>query len=419
MTIEISHKTKEINGCVTLNGSKSISNRVLIIRALSENPFKIHNLSTSDDTQSLLSLLESHEEIRDCHHAGTTFRFLTAFLSMTPGTQILTGSERMKNRPVKDLVEALRPLGAHIEYMDKEGYPPLKIHSPREKVNNRVKISASTSSQFLSALLLLGPTLPNGLILDIDGPVVSRPYVDMTISVMRYFGVEVEENHQTIVIAPQKYLAKDYHVEGDWSAASYYYLAASLSEKADIDIKGLFKDSLQGDMEMTTIAQNFGIQTEFHHDRVRIIKDGSLKKSSYFEQDFMRIPDLAQSVAVICAGLGIHGLFSGLQTLRVKETDRIAALQTELKKVGVHFIKIPEKFAKKSEKEYYLVEGDAGKYTGDIPSFDTYDDHRMAMSLAPLSLLYPVRIHHPEVVSKSYPDFWHDLSSLGFDVTYL
>jgi 3-phosphoshikimate 1-carboxyvinyltransferase len=419
MTIEISHSTKDITGSVTLNGSKSISNRVLIIRALSENTFHIENLSTSDDTQTLLSLLENNDEILDCHHAGTTFRFLTAFLSMTPGTQILTGSERMKNRPVKDLVEALRPLGANIDYLEKEGYPPLKIHNPREKINNRVKISASTSSQFISALLLIGPTLPEGLTMDIEGPIVSRPYVDMTIGIMRYFGVEVEETSQMIRIAPQKYEAKDYVVEGDWSAASYYYIIASLSKEARIRINGLFKESLQGDKEIEDLGKKFGVKTEYHQGGVTLIKDESLKTTSYLEHDFLKTPDLAQSVAVICAGLGVHGLFSGLQTLRVKETDRIAALQTELKRLGVQFIKIPPKFAKKSDKEFYLLEGKASDYDGTIPAFDTYDDHRMAMSLAPLSLLYPVRIHHPEVVSKSYPDFWNDLSSLGFDVIYL
>lgn len=417
--IELSHPTKIIHGSVLLSGSKSVSNRVLIIKALSGKKFTIQNLSPSDDTQLLSQLLDSQDEVWDCHHAGTTFRFLTAFLAVRPGTQILTGSERMKNRPIKDLVDALRQLGADIEYLENPGYPPLKIHSPSFKDHNHIRISASVSSQFISALLLISPTLPGGMVIEMEGTVVSRPYIDMTIDIMAYFGVHVKESNHTFRITQQKYQNREFFVEGDWSAASYFYIIAGLSKKSDIQIGGLFEESLQGDKEIVHIGEKMGIKTDFHQQGLTIVKNEDVKSTPLLEQDFLKVPDLAQSVSVMCAGTGTHGLFSGLQTLRLKETDRITAVRTELQKVGVSFFKIPEKFAKKSNKEFYLMEGNAAHYTGDTPTFNTYEDHRMAMSFAPLALLYPIRIHHPEVVSKSYPSFWDNLAALGFKITYV
>lgn len=417
--ILLTHLNKSILGNITLEGSKSLSNRVLIIQALSKGAFSIRNLSKSDDTQTLLSLLEKEGKIWNAHHAGTTFRFLTAYLSITKGTQILTGSERMKNRPIKDLVEALNKLGANIEYLEKEGYPPLKINGPPDRWENEISLSAATSSQFISALLLIAPMLPQGLAIKMEGTIVSRPYIDMTIDLMRYFGIKVEVDNNLIKIAQQAYQARDFFVEGDWSAASYYYIMASLSNKVDIKLNGLFHNSLQGDRAIVKMGEKFGIKTEFNQEGLTLIKDVTLPSSGYIEQDFLETPDLAQSVAVMCAGTGKHGLFSGLQTLQVKETDRIQALKAELGKLGVTFVKIPQKFAKKSDKEFFVLEGDARKYIGEMPAFDTYEDHRMAMSFASFSLLYPILIHNPEVVSKSYPGFWEDLMSLGFNIEYL
>ncbi len=415
-SITLTSPQKTVGGSIALNGSKSISNRVLIIQALAQEKFNILNLSNSDDTQTLQHLLKDNGTTWDAHHAGTTYRFLTSFLSTQQGTQILTGSERMKNRPIGDLVTALIELGADIEYMEKEGFPPIKIHSPNDKWQNEISLSASTSSQFISSLLLIAPSLPDGLTLHLIGEVVSRPYIDMTIGIMKEFGVIVEDTGDKIIVLPQKYVAKDYYVEGDWSAASYYYAIAALSAKANIKIKGLFKKSLQGDSAIAKIAEKFGVTTEFSNSDLTITRDENSFTNSYIEQDFLETPDIAQSVAVMCAGTGKHGLFSGLQTLKIKETDRINALQVELAKVGVHFVKLPQKFAKKSSKEYYLLEGDARNHSGDVPTFDTYEDHRMAMCLAPLAKLYPIKFNNPDVVSKSYPGFWKDLQTLGFEV---
>ncbi len=414
--LNIYNSSKRINGTITLNGSKSISNRVLMIQALATSKFNIDNLSNSDDTQTLKNLLSDNADIWDAHHAGTTFRFLTAYLSTKVGIQILTGSDRMKNRPIGDLVDALNGLGAHIEYMEKHGYPPLKIGPPKDIWSNEISLSASTSSQFISALLLIAPTLPSGLTIHLIGEVVSRPYIDMTIGMMRDFGIDVEDNGSLIKIKPQSYMTKDYFVEGDWSAASYYYTIAALSEEASITIKGLMQNSLQGDKAIVQIGSKFGIKTDFQHLKLTITKDSKSMSASYIEQDFLDTPDIAQSVAVMCAGTGKHGLFSGLQTLKIKETDRIHALKVELSKIGVHLVKVPQKFAKKSDKEHYILEGDARKHFGDSPIFDTYEDHRMAMCLAPLALLFPIKINNPEVVSKSYPHFWEDLKKLGFEI---
>jgi len=414
--LNLYNSSKGINGTIKLNGSKSISNRVLIIQALTSQKFNIDNLSNSDDTQTLNKLLGDNAEIWDAHHAGTTFRFLTSYLSTRKGTQILTGSERMKNRPIGDLVNALNGLGAKIEYIEKEGYPPLKIHAPSESWSKEISLSASTSSQFISALLLIAPTLPSGLTIHLQGEVVSQPYIDMTIGIMRDFGIEIDDFGSLIKVMPQKYIPKDYFVEGDWSAASYYYAIAAISKEAEITIEGLMKNSLQGDKDIVHIAKKFGIKTDYGYLTLTLSKRKDSFSAAYIEQDFLETPDIAQSVAVMCAGTGKHGLFSGLQTLKIKETDRIHALKVELSKVGTHLVKVPQKFAKKSEKEHYMVDGDAREYKGEMPVFDTYEDHRMAMCLAPLALLFPIKINNPEVVSKSYPAFWEDIKKLGFEI---
>ncbi|MBC7883916.1 MAG: 3-phosphoshikimate 1-carboxyvinyltransferase [Saprospiraceae bacterium] len=407
---------REISGEIKLNGSKSISNRALLIRALCKDKFNIFNLSDSDDTAFLNHLLNDGVDLFDAHHAGTTYRFLTAYLATKEGTQILTGSERMQQRPVKVLVDALNQLGANITYVDNEGYPPIKISSPNDHWGNEITLPADISSQYISALLMIAPTLPDGLRICLEGEIVSGPYIEMTIGMMNYFGVSVRWHEQTLIVPNQEYISKDYHVESDWSAASYYYIIAALSERANIELLGLHQHSLQGDAAISEICQNFGIESLFFDNKVQIIKKKNASFIESVEYDFIKVPDLAQSVSVICAGLGVKCLFSGLQTLRIKETDRILALQNELMKLNVTLHKSPEMISNNAEEENYKQEGKACANESLPPIINTYNDHRMAMAFATLGLLFPIRINDPQVVSKSYPGFWKDLEVLRFDV---
>ncbi len=416
--IELSHPDGRIEGIITLSGSKSISNRVLLIRALSGKHFDIFNISDSQDTQILQSLLDADTDFYDTHHAGTTFRFMTAYLALQPGEQVLTGSDRMKQRPIKALVDALNHLGANIEYMENEGFPPLRIKAPASQWKNTVNLTANISSQYISALLLIAPLLDNGLDIILEGEVVSEPYMDMTIDIMKYFGVSVIRKANILSVASQTYQLKDYDVESDWSSASYYYLIAGLSQQADITIRGLHKGSIQGDQVIGEIANKFGITTTFEDKEIHISKKADSTKPDYLEINCIKTPDLAQTIALLCAGNGTQVLFSGLQTLKIKETNRIEALKNELYKLQVTLVKLPDRFSKKAPKEYYLQEGKA-TFSDETITFDTYDDHRMAMSFAPLSVLHPVIIDNAEVVEKSYPNFWNDLISLGFGVKWL
>ena len=405
MTSITVHKTdRKINGVIDLARSKSISNRALIIRALSNQDFPIHHLANAKDTRLLNALLPSESEIRDAGAAGTTFRFLTAYLSLQKGTQVLTGTERMKQRPIGILVDALRHLGANISYLENEGYPPLKIGPPDNfGQTSTLTIAANTSSQYISALLMIAPTLPKGLSLTLAGKVVSRPYIEMTLRLMQYFGVQHEWIGDTIHVVPQKYLPKEFTVEADWSAASYYYAKAAFADEVDLQINGLYPNSVQGDAVLVDMMKVFGVVTDFNEAGIRLRKDPSLSRPK-FEWDFIRCPDLAQTLFVVCGGLGIEGWFTGLETLRIKETDRIGAMQTELNKVGVSLTEAADK------EDYYIVRQGA-KVTGS-PIFSTYEDHRMAMALAPLAMFGKVRVAEPNVVEKSYPAFWEDLERL-------
>jgi 3-phosphoshikimate 1-carboxyvinyltransferase len=419
MMYEISKPNKSIVGTVHLDGSKSFSNRVLIIQALCDQPFAVHNCSGSKDTTTLQHLLEQFkttlEQPFDTGAAGTTFRFMTAFLALQKGTQVLTGSARMKQRPIGKLVEALRKLGCNIEYLEAEGFPPLQINSPNKLNNNVLSISADTSSQYISALLMVAPTLEKGLNLSLEGTIVSRPYIEMTLALMAYFGVAHTWHENTISIAPQAYKPAEITVEADWSAASYYYaLAAFADDSLDLTLLGLFPESLQGDAVCTEIGTHFGIETTAVAGGIRLKKSGA-QPTDFFEYDFMKCPDIAQTFAVVCAGLGIQGLFSGLETLAIKETDRVLALKTELGKLGVSFVKLPARFSQKTAVQYFSVEGKAAWEAP--PVFATYEDHRMAMAFTPLAHFGPVRIEDPAVVAKSYPNFWRDLATLGFEIT--
>ena len=417
MSIEVSYKKDKIAGTVKLDGSKSLSNRALIIRALCPDHFEIDNICASDDSIILQKLLsQSSDEIYDTGHAGTCYRFMTAYLALKEGSQVLTGSARMKERPIGILVDALTSLGADIEYMENEGYPPLRINAfDHQKSISKVSISGGVSSQYISALIMIAPTLPEGLEIIIEGELVSRPYLEMTLKMMGYFGIDHTLEKNKISIPNQAYHAKDILIEADWSAASYYYSIASIKQ-ADITLQGLFKDSWQGDAAISEIGKKFGIETTYGKNELTITSNPD-NRSQHLDHDFIKEPDIAQTVAVMCAANGVEGFFTGLQTLRIKETDRIDALKTELAKVNASLYKLPPKMSKKSGNEYYGIAGKASAQ--EIPVFETYKDHRMAMSFAPLAMLFPIQIVKPEVVSKSYANFWKDLASLGFDIQEL
>jgi 3-phosphoshikimate 1-carboxyvinyltransferase len=317
----------------------------------------------------------------------------------------------MKQRPIKVLVDACRKLGATISYLENEGFPPLKINSGTMSGDKLLAIPANTSSQYISALLLIAPILPGGLSLELTGKIVSRPYIEMTLGLMQYFGVSHTWENQVIIISEQAYQAKPFIVEADWSAASYYYSLAALSEQADISLNGLFENSLQGDSALVNIFESFGVKTHFTARGIRLIKNQTLIPDT-FHYDFILCPDLAQTLAVVCAALGTKGYFSGLETLRIKETDRIQALENEISKGGCHI----SLFSTDSTtgKEVFEV---SGKFeSSDTPVFKTYEDHRMAMAFAPLALLMPIEIEEPMVVIKSYPDFWTDFQQLGLTI---
>lgn len=413
MAIRIRKQDKKIKGKIHLAGSKSISNRALIIRALCRDNFAIEGLAASHDTQTMLSLLSQEGSATyDAGPAGTTFRFMTAYLSLQKGSQILTGSERMKQRPIGVLVDALKVLGADIEYLEKEGYPPLKINEASNFGSiDKISLPANISSQYISALLMIAPTLPNGLSLELEGEIVSIPYIEMTLNMMAVFGIEYNWEGQVISIAAQSYQAKPFTVEADWSAASYYYSIAALADEVDLELHGLFEESTQGDSAIAKMMEDLGVQTTFHGDHLRLTKSGHVKPS--FEYDFIKCPDLAQTLVACCAGMGVTGLFTGLQTLRIKETDRIAALKAELIKGNAYFTQLPPKFSPKSGMEYHMIDG---QFEVESATIETYEDHRMAMALAPLSMLGPLIIEDKDVVNKSYPAFWKDLETLGFEV---
>lgn len=419
MNLHLPKRTLQVD--LTLDGSKSISNRALIVLALagaSGEEF-LTGLSTSKDTTTLLRLLADERAgatTFDAGDAGTVFRFMAAYLATRPGTQVLTGSARMQQRPIGALVDGLRQLGAHIEYLDNQGFPPLQIgESPNLGRGLRtLPVEAGVSSQFLSALLMIAPYLPEGIELVPTGRLVSRPYLDLTLSVMRHFGAQCGWQGEHLVVEPGAYTARPMQVEADWSAASYWYSFAALADQAEMRLGGLFEKSGQGDAVVAKMMEQFGVESTFDATGVRLKKAPGATVAPVFEWDFLECPDIAQTLAVTCAGTGVQGLFSGLETLSIKETDRIAAIKNELAKVGASFAKLPARFSQKHpDATYYLLEGQAHWSADAPPTFATYGDHRMAMAFAPLALLGPIEIEHPDVVKKSYPQFWEHLSLLG------
>ncbi|MCO5249059.1 MAG: hypothetical protein M9887_08945 [Chitinophagales bacterium] len=402
-------KDKIVKGEVTLNGSKSISNRVLIIKSLCKGNVNIDNLSNADDTVTLKNLLDSNSSYLDAGAGGTTYRFLTAYLATQENREvILTGSERMQKRPIRVLVDALRELGADISYEKEEGYPPLKIKGKKLE-GGKISIPASTSSQFITALLLIAPQLENGLQLELVGEIVSLPYIQMTLKLMKYFGISTLFEKNIITIWSSEYQARDFFVEADWSAASYYYSIVFLADEAQIQLNGLSQESTQGDAVIADIFAPF-VKTEYKDHRIFLSKRENTLPDT-FEYDFIECPDLAQTVIVALAAKKINTQLKGLKTLLIKETDRVAALDTELGKYGVRLK------GSVAENHWFLQAETFNKDVFPLPQISTYEDHRMAMSIAPLSLITnEILIAEPDVVSKSYPLFWEDLKRLGMIV---
>ena len=396
---------------IILPSSKSISNRVLILNALCENPKPINNLSECDDTAVVVKALHENKRTIDIGAAGTAMRFLTAYLAGRPGDRLLTGMERMQNRPVKILVDALRSVGAHIEYLEKEGYPPLHIKGQTLK-GGEIELDGSISSQYISALLMMAPVMTNGLRLHLTGSIISMPYINLTIQLMEQFGVIVFKEGHSLTVLPQQYeLDNDFTVESDWSAASYWYeiIALSKDRTSSVTLTGLWPDSLQGDSSIVGLFDRLGVKTSFYPLGVTLTKKQRTLNSPLFF-DFTSMPDMAQTIAVTCVILHIPFRFTGLQSLKIKETDRLVALQTELQKLG------------------YLLEiqnDDTLEWRGErceatiSPVIATYKDHRMAMAFAPVSLRleHGIRIANPQVVTKSYPSFWNDLEKANFTKT--
>lgn len=408
MMLKLNLQYPAYKGNVALPASKSLCNRALIINALGGGP--LENISPANDSQTLQKLLEQyhkqpHNIIYDAGAGGTTYRFMLAFLATHPGKQILTGSKRMKQRPVEPLVNALRQIGANIQYLERQGYPPLSIGPFSESPKNEVCLSANVSSQFLSALLLVSPKLKNGLRIHSPGQIVSRPYLDMTLKLMNFYGVKVQEKKDTFLVkAKQRYNNTPYRIEPDWSAASYFYALAALANKADLWIPGLTENSLQGDAVLSEWMTSWGVETRFENGGIRLLRRPEIPRQPPKEMDFYYQPDLAQTFALLSSILGHPLRLHGLQTLRIKETDRIAALQTELAKV-----KVTAKVLGPKNNPSLYVSGRA--HWNSPPVFDTYDDHRMAMSLALLATQGTIYLKEPKVVNKSFPDFWTQLTA--------
>ncbi len=452
--ILLTAKSKSIKGTVNLTGSKSECNRALIIEALSGGKVKVQNISDAADAvllagilrpqvddlnlpqatndtpqaalnapvvplgapmdaitaqkgtslKSQISNLKSYATI-NIGPAGTAMRFLTAYLTLEDEEVILTGSERMKQRPIGILVDALRKLGAVIGYEENEGYPPIRIKGGLQQVTSKVSVKGDISSQYITALLLIAARLPMGLELHIEGELTSRPYVEMTLAMLEQAGIKHTWNDNVITIANQQFAETSIYIEPDWSAASYWYAIAALADEAELFLPGLTQYSLQGDSVITEIMANFGITSQFKDGGVYLQKEVKPVFRKIF--DLKECPDLAQTIIVVCASIGHEATFTGLETLKIKETDRIKALQNELAKIGVKLI----------EKGQVYKLDCSEKFIPQRLFINTYEDHRMAMAFAPLALIVPeVEIEEAMVVEKSYPAFWVDLEKMGFQV---
>ena len=403
MNLKLDHKSKNCFGSITITGSKSESNRLLILKALYPD-LEISNLSNSDDTQLTLKALKNNESIVDIHHAGTAMRFLTAFFSVKPNSKVvLTGSSRMQDRPIELLVEALRSLGAEIEYVNRKGFPPLKITGKKIDIS-QVALPANISSQYISALMLIAPSLKNGLEIDLIGETTSIPYIKMTQTLLDNLGFKTFFNNNKIKISPaDKITLNQWTVESDWSSASYFYSVVAIANKSEIALESYYSESLQGDSDLVQIYKKIGVTTVFNNGSITLSKTPNFALPEALDLDLRNTPDLAQTIAVSCFGLGVDCNLTGLHTLKIKETDRLEALKVELEKLGA-IISITNDS---------LELRFSGVINQNI-SIDTYNDHRMAMAFAPLGIKVPIVINNSEVVSKSYPGFWEDFKSIDF-----
>ena len=404
MHLHLSTQNRNLSGKIAVTGSKSESNRLLILQALYPN-LEIDNLSNSDDTRVLQKALNSEDEVIDIHHAGTAMRFLTAYFVSKEGREVvLTGSARMQERPIAILVDALRDLGADINYEKNEGFPPLRIKG-KKLLKNEVKMQANVSSQYISALMLIAPSLPKGLKIDLEGKVTSVPYIQMSLQLLKQCGIEGSFENNQISIAPAATVpAKRIVVESDWSSASYFYSMAALSDAAELSLTAYRENSLQGDRSVADIYQKLGIKTTFLEAEIRLEKL-DVQLPEVLELDLANSPDLAQTIAVTCFGLGVKAYLTGLHTLRIKETDRLQALKNEIEKLGGQ-VEITDDTLRLSASE---------EIKSNI-AIDTYNDHRMALAFAPLALRVPMEINDAGVVSKSFPEFWENLQQLKFSV---
>ena len=392
---------------IYLNSSKSESNRLLIIKALSEKEITIKNLSKANDSVLLKNLLESENlVVWDAQDAGTSFRFLTSFLAIKKEHVVLSGTERMKQRPVKVLVDALNKIGAEILYLENEGFPPIYVKGKINQVKNKLDIPGDISSQYISSLLLIAPLLEKGIEINIEEPFYSRPYVNMTLNLMNSFGIKSAVKGNKISIKNQEFSSGSYIVESDWSAASYWYSILSISDNINnLTLQGLKKKSNQGDSVISELMKSFGVNTQYKEDGIVLTK---IKlDTEEIELDFRDCPDLAQTILVVAAYHKIKLKVSGVESLKIKETDRLLAMKNELKKIGCDFYE---------EGNYWVLEKRSQEIDDEL-SIDTYKDHRMAMAFAPLASKKSIIINDPDVVVKSYPTYWEDLKKVGFIIT--
>ncbi|WP_411895813.1 3-phosphoshikimate 1-carboxyvinyltransferase [Winogradskyella sp. A2] len=407
MDIQILKSSINRQSSIAITGSKSESNRLLLLQALYPE-LEIKNLSNSDDSLLMQKALQSNEEVIDIHHAGTAMRFLTAYFSTQVGREtILTGSSRMKERPIKILVDALRVLGAEISYTENEGYPPLKIRG-KKLTQNKVGLEANVSSQYISALLLIASRLENGLELTLNGKITSVPYIEMTLSLLNEIGIDTEFDGNKITVKPfsSNLRVKEITVESDWSSASYYFSSVAMSKVGtEVTISAYKKSSLQGDSVLAKIYNEFGVETQFNDNTITIKKTSEVSTNSRIDLDLSNAPDIAQTVSVTAFGLGLECSLIGLHTLKIKETDRLVALKIELEKLGAQ-VEITD--ATLHLKVSSIINSNI--------TIATYRDHRMAMAFAPLGLKTSLNIENADVVSKSYPQFWEDLKTLGFNL---
>ena len=405
MHLAVDHSTKTIASKLVITGSKSETNRLLLLQALYPQ-LTIENASNSDDSTAMTKALGSNDELKDIHHAGTAMRFLTAYFATKKDSSIiLTGSKRMQERPIGLLVDALNSLGASITYDQKQGYPPLRIKG-KQLEGGEVSLPANISSQYISALLLIAPKLTKGLVIHLEGEITSLPYIKMTLALLERIGISTTFDGTSIRvpyqadIVPQKQI-----VESDWSSASYWFSSLALCMEGELTLSSYRKDSLQGDRVLLDIYQKLGVESYFGAEGLQLKKVKGFVLPSRLELDLVEAPDIAQTIAVTCYGLGVECILTGLHTLKIKETDRLLALEKELGKLGATITVTNDSLHLSPVQNFQKGQ-----------AIDTYHDHRMAMAFAPLGLKIPLEVNDADVVTKSYPSFWEDMQHAGFQI---